>query len=260
MSLTKRAPLAALLTLAALAGCSGGAAPAPGAAASDAPPTITTAVAEGRTVPDTLALSGTLLADEDSRLAPVLPGRVVEVLVDRGDEVTQGQPLVRLRDADQRLQSQAARAALAQARSQADEARARLLPSFTATGAYTRNEIEVVFRSTAPDGTMLQRTITPYDQLDARFVLTVPIVDASSSAWLRACASAARAAWRSAWCVCEAVISASSVTLVPSTARPAACRDEPAACPDVESSCADTVRVGAASARDTRPRNARKCA
>lgn len=74
----------------------------------------------------------------------------------------------------------AARAALAQARSQADEARARLLPSFTATGSYTRNEIEVVFRSTAPDGSMVQRTITPYDQLDARFALTVPILDASS--------------------------------------------------------------------------------
>ncbi len=73
-----------------------------------------------------------------------------------------------------------ARALLAQARSQADEARARLLPSFTATGSYTRNEIEVVFRTTAPDGTPVQRTITPYDQLDARFVLGVPILDASS--------------------------------------------------------------------------------
>jgi len=94
---------------------------------------------------------------------------------------------------------QAARAALAQSRSQADEARARLLPSFTATGAYTRNEIEVVFRSTAPDGTMLQRTITPYDQLDARFVLTVPIVDASSWAgFLSAEASGDAAAEREA--------------------------------------------------------------
>lgn len=73
-----------------------------------------------------------------------------------------------------------ARALLAQARSQADEARARLLPSFTATGSYTRNEIEVVFRTQAPDGSMISRTITPYDQLDARFVLGVPILDLSS--------------------------------------------------------------------------------
>jgi outer membrane protein len=73
-----------------------------------------------------------------------------------------------------------ARALLAQARSQADEARARLLPTFTATGSYTRNEIEVVFRTQAPDGSMISRTITPYDQLDARFVLGVPILDLSS--------------------------------------------------------------------------------
>ncbi|MFN9808460.1 MAG: TolC family protein [Deltaproteobacteria bacterium] len=75
---------------------------------------------------------------------------------------------------------EAARAAVSVARSQADEARARLLPTFTALGIYTRNEIEVVFRTQTPDGGMISRTITPYDQLDARFALAVPIVDASS--------------------------------------------------------------------------------
>lgn len=116
MSFTKRTYVATLLTFAAAAGCEGGGASTPTAVASEAPVSITVSVAEGRTVPDALALSGTLLADEDSRLAPVLPGRVVEVLVDRGDVVEAGQPLVRLRDVDQRLQSQAARAQLAQAR------------------------------------------------------------------------------------------------------------------------------------------------
>jgi outer membrane protein TolC len=75
---------------------------------------------------------------------------------------------------------EAARAAVSIARSQADEARARLLPSFTATGTYTRNEIEVVFRTQAADGSVISRTITPYDQLDARFAVVVPIVDASA--------------------------------------------------------------------------------
>ncbi len=70
----------------------------------------------------------------------------------------------------------AARAALAQARSQADEARARLLPSFVATGSYQRNEIQVQVQL-APDRVA---TITPYDQLDARFALNVPILDLSS--------------------------------------------------------------------------------
>ncbi len=78
--------------------------------------TVTTAAVEARTVPTVLALTGTLLADEESRIAPVMPGRVVEVLVDRGSVVEAGQPLVRLRDVDFRLQSAAARAQLAQAR------------------------------------------------------------------------------------------------------------------------------------------------
>lgn len=70
----------------------------------------------------------------------------------------------------------AARAALSQARSQADEARARLLPSFVATGSYQRNEIQVQVQL-APDRVAV---ISPYDQLDARFALNVPILDLSS--------------------------------------------------------------------------------
>ncbi|MFO0708261.1 MAG: TolC family protein [Sandaracinus sp.] len=93
----------------------------------------------------------------------------------------------------------AARAAISLARSQADEARARLLPSFTATGTYTRNEIEVVFRTQAADGSVISRTITPYDQLDARFAVLVPILDASSwASFLSAEASGDAAADRAA--------------------------------------------------------------
>jgi outer membrane protein len=68
-----------------------------------------------------------------------------------------------------------------QARSAVDEARARLLPSFTATGAYTRNEFEVLV--SIPRGTGLdpiQATITPFDQLTGTFALDVPIVDLSA--------------------------------------------------------------------------------
>lgn len=101
---------------------------------------------------------------------------------------------------------EAARAAVSIARSQADEARARLLPSFTATGTYTRNEIEVVFRTQAADGSVISRTITPYDQLDARFAVVVPIVDASAWAGFLsaeatgdAAGPSARASRRTTW-------------------------------------------------------------
>jgi outer membrane protein len=68
-----------------------------------------------------------------------------------------------------------------EAGSAVDEARARLLPSFTATGAYTRNEYEVIV--TIPRGTgldPLQATIAPYDQLTGTFTLNVPIVDVAA--------------------------------------------------------------------------------
>ena len=66
-----------------------------------------------------------------------------------------------------------------QARSSVDEARARLLPSFTASGAYQRNEYEVIVMIPAGTGTV-NATITPYDQLSGTFTLNVPIVDLSA--------------------------------------------------------------------------------
>jgi RND family efflux transporter MFP subunit len=80
------------------------------------PPEITVTAAAGRDEPVTLTLDGTLLADEESHVTSVVPGRVVEVLVERGDVVEANAPLIRLRDVDYRLQAQAAQAQLEQAR------------------------------------------------------------------------------------------------------------------------------------------------
>jgi RND family efflux transporter MFP subunit len=105
-----------LSTALALASCRGSDAPAriqPVAERPVAQPQ--TAAAQAREVPDVLRLNGTLLADEDAQLAPLVAGRVVEVLVERGARVAEGDPLVRLRDTDFRLQQAAARAAVSQA-------------------------------------------------------------------------------------------------------------------------------------------------
>ncbi len=85
-----------------------------------------------------------------------------------------------LRGAERRSTSLAEiRALREQTRSQVDEARGRLLPSFTATAGYTRNQNEVVV--TIPrDGMTAQAPIQPSDQLDARFALTVPVLDLGS--------------------------------------------------------------------------------
>lgn len=58
----------------------------------------------------------------------------------------------------------------------AGEARGRLLPTGTATASYTRNEREVVV-NLGPDRTAV---ITPFDQLDARFSITMPILDVAA--------------------------------------------------------------------------------
>lgn len=60
-----------------------------------------------------------------------------------------------------------------------DEARGRLFPTISATGIYTRNEREVVVNLSMDPAMPRSAVITPYDQLDGRFTLTVPIVDVS---------------------------------------------------------------------------------
>lgn len=114
--MSARRPLTILLFAAGLAACGRGAPAAEIEREPDAPiPAPPTAAAIAREVPDVLRLNGTLLADEESRLSPLVPGRVLEVLVERGARVEEGQPLVRIRDTDYRLQQAAARAQLEQA-------------------------------------------------------------------------------------------------------------------------------------------------
>jgi outer membrane protein TolC len=58
----------------------------------------------------------------------------------------------------------------------AAEARGRLLPSASASGTYTRNEREVVV-NLGPDR---MAVLSPFDQLDARFTLTMPLLDVAA--------------------------------------------------------------------------------
>ncbi len=99
-----------------LAGCGQAGASEQGAGAPSGPVAVHVATVRGRTRPVSLALDGTLLADEESRVTSVVAGRVREVLVERGSVVHEGDPMVRLRDVDYRLQADAARAQLDQAR------------------------------------------------------------------------------------------------------------------------------------------------
>jgi len=62
---------------------------------------------------------------------------------------------------------------------EADASLGRLLPAFTARGTYTRNQDEVSIQNpAAPDSDPI--VITPLNQLDASFLLEVPILDLAS--------------------------------------------------------------------------------
>jgi RND family efflux transporter MFP subunit len=64
----------------------------------------------------TIAVTGTLAAEEQVTLSLKVTGRLDELLVDLGSRVTRGQPIARLVPTDFRLREQQAEAALAQAR------------------------------------------------------------------------------------------------------------------------------------------------
>jgi outer membrane protein TolC len=73
---------------------------------------------------------------------------------------------------------------------EADAALGRLLPSFTARGSYTHNQIEVIANLPGGPGPLV---IQPKNQFDAVLQLDVPIVDLSSYYQNRAANAAARA-------------------------------------------------------------------
>ncbi len=83
----------------------------------------TAAVIE-RTLPSRLRWPGTVGADTVARIAPKLPGRILEITVDIGDRVKRGQLLARLDDRRLQAQLRAAEAVLAAAEAQAARAAA----------------------------------------------------------------------------------------------------------------------------------------
>lgn len=87
---------------------------------------VTSAYAIRRDLPRFIEATGSLAADEQTDVAPLIPGRVVEVGVDLGSYVRQGQMLVRLDAADARLRVEQLEAQLAQAQSAARQAEERI--------------------------------------------------------------------------------------------------------------------------------------
>src|SRR3977135_4382646 len=90
-------PLALLLLV---AGCGQGAAAHEVRPADDAPVRVHTGTAVAHPTPATLDVNGTLAADEQSDLTSIVAGRVMQVFVERGARVNEGDEIVKIRDAD----------------------------------------------------------------------------------------------------------------------------------------------------------------
>lgn len=90
------------------------------AAAAPLPPAISVSRVrvEERPMPRTLALSGSLIANQQSEVAANAVGRVLKTLVDRGSEVPMGAPLIQLDAKTAELSHAEARATLKSAESQ----------------------------------------------------------------------------------------------------------------------------------------------
>jgi membrane fusion protein (multidrug efflux system) len=107
--------LAAMLTLCVAAGCRGGNAPSADERAHPPPVPVNVTSVVGRDEPVTVEATGSFAADELSDVAPEVSGRVVETLVDVGQFVRVGQPLVRIQGVNAGLRLDEARAAAARA-------------------------------------------------------------------------------------------------------------------------------------------------
>ena len=97
----------------------GRSAAAPGASAEKGPPARNVRVVEATrgALPDVVAVTGTLAAEEQVVLGAKVAGRLADIPVDLGSRVAKGQVLARLAPADFQLRVRQAEAALDQARS-----------------------------------------------------------------------------------------------------------------------------------------------
>lgn len=101
-------PVGILLLLGSASGCSNEGSAAAAERPKAAPIPVEVAEAEARTVPNVLALDGTLRPRRQARVSPLVAGHVERVRVERGDRVEEGQVLLELRASDFRLEARAA--------------------------------------------------------------------------------------------------------------------------------------------------------
>jgi RND family efflux transporter MFP subunit len=117
-----------------------------GGEGAEGPRQVRVVEAERAVLPDVVAVSGTLAAEQEAELGMKVAGRLSQVAVDLGSRVQRGQVLARLAPADYQLRVEQAAAALAQAQARlglaADQTVVRVDPE--QTGVVKRAQAQLV--------------------------------------------------------------------------------------------------------------------
>lgn len=105
---------------------------------------VTTAVVGEAPTPEVITLTGTVVADERSEVTADTQGKVIQVMVERGQQVKMGAPLLRLDTRSAALGAREAQANLASARAQRQlaEDECRRAQSLFDKGAITKSQFE----------------------------------------------------------------------------------------------------------------------
>lgn len=119
----------------------------------------------------TVAVSGTLAADEEAELGPKVAGRLSSLVVDLGDRVRRGQVLARLSPTDFELRVRQARNALEQARAQLglapDSSAGSVEPSETALVKQAAANLTQARLTRDRMARLLQQQLIPQQDFDA---------------------------------------------------------------------------------------------
>lgn len=149
--LTPLLPLS-LALIAALAGCSGGSAPAPKTAAAaektaaeEGQPVETARVEQGD-LTARYAATATLQAEHEAKIVSEVPGTVLELLVEEGDSVRKGQLLARVDATHSRLQLREAEADLQRRKNDVDRGEKLLARKLIAATSHDQAESEYAVR------------------------------------------------------------------------------------------------------------------
>ena len=134
-------------------------APKPENTGTEAAMTVTTITVHPTNTPDVVILPALITARIDATLAAEKPGRITEIKVDRGDEVTKGQPLLQLDDRIWQANLKQARIAAANAKRNFER-----IQQLKESGAVSQSDYDAAEKAYEQTATSTEEALINIDQ------------------------------------------------------------------------------------------------